>query len=218
VTCGRCGQEHIATAGHAAGVGRPCIGHTNGEDGNGPFGPCRKQAMRGQDICASHGGKSPQALKAAAERLRREEAENYLRKLGELVITDVDPGEQLLELIAITAAEVRWFRSRVYDIDAADLVWGKTKHATGGQNKGDTYEASKNAWLALYHERADKLAALCAEAIKIGLKEREVRLAEQQADLIVKLLEGVLGDLGHDLADPNTAAVVSRHLRVVGGS
>lgn len=218
--CESCGQEHRAAIPGA----RRCTGHRVFETVDGervrlenPL-PCRGGAMHGQDVCHAHGGKAPQAKAAAAVRLAEEEAARYLTKLGEVVVVDVDPGEQLLRLIAITAAEVEWFRTKAYEVPAEKLIWGRTKRKTGGDDHGTTKEAKKNAWLAVYHEQRDKLSAMCAEAIKIGLREREVRMAEQQLQILVNFVDALLTDLGHDPTDPEIAEVVHRNFTLIAGA
>lgn len=218
--CETCGQEHRPAQPGA----RACKGHRTFETVDGervPLehpAPCRGAAMHGQDVCHAHGGKAPQARAAAAKRLAEDQAAQYLTKLGEVVVVDVDPGEQMLRLIAITAAEVEWFRTKAYDLAAKNLIWGRTRKKSGGDDRGTTHEARKNIWLAIYHEQRDKLAALCAKAIEIGLREREVRLAEQQLQTLVNFVDSLLTDLGHDPTDPEVAEVVHRNFTLVAGA
>jgi len=240
VICDTCGQVHKPTRGK-----RPCKGHIKNQRVNGesvPYPederpPCRGVAMIGQGVCHSHGGRAPQSKAAGAERAAQQEAGRLMLTYGERV--EVDPGEEMLDLICWTAGHVRWLRARVQqleeeqqaavwveDDDAEDgtklevqsrhsLVWSVTKNKVGGGDSGTTYEAKPNIYLGLYNTETDRLAKLCSDAIRIGLKDREVRLAERQGDLVMRILDGVLSELGHNPSDPVVAGAIVRHLRAV---
>lgn len=235
-TCRKCGHEHIHSSGRPSCSGHKRYAAPGVELPEGPR-PCKNRPLAGQDVCRSHGGGSPQAKAAAARRIQEEQARRVMVTYGERV--EVDPGEEMLDLICWTAGHVRWLRARVQELeettatirveddDAEDghrqqarakhsLVWGVTKDKIGGDDSGTTYEAKPNIYLALYNSETDRLAKLCADAIKIGLKEREVRLAERQGEAMMRVLDGVLAELGHNPADPAVAGTVERHLRAVG--
>lgn len=236
--CETCGQEHRPTQPGA----RPCKSHRTGEMVDGtriPFTdarPCRKPAMRGQDVCASHGGRAPQNKAKAEQRVAEQEVERLMATYGERV--QVDPGEELLDLICWNAGHIRWLRARVQELEATvtavwvededaddgatlvsqtrdSLVWGITRNKIGGDDGGTTYEAKPNAYLALYEQKIKQQAELCALAVKVKLSEREVRLAERQGEAMMLILDGVLADLGHNPSDPAIAGTVARHLRAV---
>jgi len=61
---------------------RLCIGH------NRQGQPCRKYAMRGQQVCKNHGGGSPQALAKAAAAV--ELAELRLRNLAPRAVAELE--------------------------------------------------------------------------------------------------------------------------------
>lgn len=160
-----------------------------------------------------HGGAAPAAKAAAKERLERAQVEHLARTLGEPV-EGKDPAEIVTEQIAWRYGRVQWLRSRVQAMDPRHLVWGRTKEKIGGDDGGLTFEAKRNAWLDLLLDAERDLEKLCLEAIKAGLEERRVRLAEMQAEFLVQFLDGLLVELGHDPADPATADIVERHLRI----
>lgn len=199
---------------------------------------CPNPAMKGQRVCRYHGGMAPQNLRAAAERITEERArvlvETYGRKI-ETTATDA-----LLEEVQWTAGHVAWLRERVQEIEAASadvdpdwdededasgaprnppssLVWGITRRKTGGDDHGVTEEAGPNVWLKLYHQERTHLVRVCEAAIKAGIEERRVKLAEQQGALVAQAIRRILGDL--DLTPEQAARVpevVPRHLRALG--
>lgn len=217
MTCEKCGRTHVAANG-----GPPCKGHikyhlVDGErvaypDGDQP--PCRNAAMHGQDVCHAHGGRAPQNRAAAERRLAEQALERAMVTFGGRVDVE-DPGEEFFDLICWSAGHLRWLRTRVQVLDEDALTWGVARHKTGGDDAGTTEEAGTHALLVLYERQFDRHAKLCAEAVKIGLKEREIRLAERQGDIIQTVFDGVLAELGFDPEDPAVAEVVERHWRQI---
>jgi hypothetical protein len=68
--------------------------------------------------------------------------------------------------------------------------------------------------VSLYGTWTDRHVKACKTAIDAGLDERTVRLAERQGEVIVKVLQATLADLGVEVT-PDVAATVGRHLRSV---
>lgn len=130
-------------------------------------------------------------------------------------VEDADPGVVILERIGTLAGHVRWLQARVEDLTPDELVWNRTRVKVGGQDAGMTEEAAPHVWLELYDRWNGALTKLCLDAVRIGLQERQVRVAEQQGALICGMLDGLLLELGHNPNDPATAAVVVRHLQLV---
>jgi hypothetical protein len=203
--CGTCGQTHTPTRG-----GRPCTKHSS-RTGLA----CRKSAMNGQDVCTHHGGNAPQAKAAAAKRVAEEKAKAAMRRFGGPI--DTTATEALVETVKWTAGYVAWLRDKVADTRTdRDLVWGKTRYKTGGDDRGETFEAKPNAWLVLLGEWQDRLVKVCQAAISAGIEERRVRLAEQQGALVADVIKRILGDLdlsGEQLA--KVSEIVPRHLRLL---
>lgn len=147
--------------------------------------PCRNPAIRGGVVCAKHGGSAPQVRAKADVR-----AELMQWGLGDA--TD-DPGELLLRLLTQSrmraegyAAELERFVAGKPDLERAII--------------GDSYgEFGKNGeyvrgLVHLEAQERDRAADFAMKAIKAGLAERQVRLAERQGMLLAALLSRILDD------------------------
>lgn len=215
--CEQCGQVHHNPQGR-----RVCRKHKSPARGGGP---CSAPAMRGQEACKSHGGAAAQNRAAGEQRAAvedaRRKADAALRRLafrasGEPVPVDKDPGEIIAEQLSIRYARVQFFAARVQALPDADLVWGRTKKKKGGDDAGTTWEAKPHGWYVLLADAERDLEKLCIAAIAAGLEERRVRIAEQAGEQLVRILDGVIAELGHNPEDPKVAGIVERHLRIVG--
>ena len=197
---------------------------------------CGAYPIRGAEVCRVHGGRAPQVKAAAARRLAAQAAEQAVRTLG--LAVDISPTEALLEEVRWTAGHVAWLRSRVQELaegpthrrvtfDGEDedlletpgqrgaLTWGTTKVKTGGDDAGTTQEAKPSIWYELYARERTHLIKVCDAAIRAGVEERRVRLAEQQGDLLALAIRRILDAFG--LADdPRVPEVVPGVLREIG--
>ncbi|WP_338182905.1 hypothetical protein [Jatrophihabitans sp.] len=170
--------------------------------------------MDGQKVCGKHGGQSPQAKAAAARRLAEERAARAVERFGGRL--DTTPTEALLETVQWTAGYVAWLRDRVNDLDDEKLTWGITRDKSGGNDWGSTFEAGANVWLKLLGEWSDRLVKVCSEAIKAGIEERRVRLAEGQGKIIADVIRSILDDLKLSPEQQSKVGeIVPRHLRLV---
>jgi hypothetical protein len=184
-------------------------------------GQCGAIAMRGQDVCRFHGGASPRARAKAQERLAEEKARGLMATYGRKIETTAT--EALIAEVQWTAGHVAWLRERVQEIEAAAepgsenaLVWGVTKKKTGGEDFGTTEEAVPNIWLKLYQAERAHLVSVCAQAIKAGIEERRIRLAESQGELVAHAIRAILADLGLSAEQQALVPeVVPRHLRLI---
>jgi hypothetical protein len=161
------------------------------------------------------------AVSVIAESRARDLVETYGRKV------ETTATEALLDEVQWTAGHVAWLRDRVREIENLEtdpgsgehpLVWGKTRRKTGGEDWGETEEAAPSIWLKLYQQERTHLVKVCSEAIRAGIEERRVRLAEQQGALVAQVIRAILTDL--DLSAEQQARIpeiVPRHLRALAG-
>jgi hypothetical protein len=84
--------------------------------------------------------------------------------------------------------------------NAHSLVWGQTEYRdkTGGDDAGQTVveQAGINIWYQLYLKEREHLAKVCALALKAGIEERKVKLAESQGLLVADAIRRILSALG----------------------
>ncbi|MEV4991221.1 hypothetical protein [Pseudarthrobacter sp. LMD1-1-1.1] len=84
--------------------------------------------------------------------------------------------------------------------NAHSLVWGQTEYRdkTGGDDAGQTVveQAGINIWYQLYLKEREHLAKVCALALRAGIEERKVKLAESQGALVADVIRRILNALG----------------------
>ena len=173
--------------------GAPKCGGTNRKGA-----PCGNSAgyktdHAGAGNCHFHGGSSPNGKKHATEQAALKAVETY----G--LPRDISPTDALLEEVRYSAGHVAWLRAKVAELEAADLVWGKTeeteKNASEFTGTDTTYAATPNIWLELYFRERKHLLDLTKTAISVGIEERRVRLAEAQGSLMNDVIRRILARL-----------------------
>lgn len=182
---------------------------------------CPNLAMQGQNICQVHGGKAPQNLAKAKERITEQRAAELVATYGRKIETTAT--EALLDEVKWTFGHVAWLRERVQEIETGAepgaenaLVWGVTKKKTGGEDYGTTEEAVPNIFLRLYQQERTHLTKVCEAAIRAGIEERRIRLAEQEGALVAQAIRAILADLQLTAEQQaRVPEVVPRHLRAL---
>lgn len=173
--------------------------------------PCKNDAIHGGDVCRAHGGAAPQVKARAAVR-----AEVMAWGLGD---THIDPGEILLRLVSQSAARVARYSRELEQL--VDKHGGSLETALIGDsmmltNSGDTVKVGEyiRGLAELEARERDRCANFAAKAVAAGLAERQVRLAEQQAALIVSTIDAVLEQLQLTVEQRATVpAIAERVLR-----
>lgn len=145
-------------------------------------------------MCFSHGGGAPQVRIKAAQRIAEQKAAAIMVKLGAPV--DISPSEALLEQVRWSAGHVAFLRGKVNEVDPDMLTWGVSSevHKGSGEFPGTdtTSEASPNVWWRLYCDERDRLTRISSAALKAGVEERRVQLAERQGALVADVIRAVL--------------------------
>lgn len=187
--CPDCGQVHP----------RGCRAHS----GRGTR-PCGLRPVTGLQVCQVHGGRSPQAKAKSAAVKAEAKAAREVARLGHRVV--VHPAEALIDLVHWTAGEVAYWRNVVTQIadEQGDdgqpagyraLTWGVTKVKEGGDDRGTTTAAGPHIAYTMLTSASDRLASYAAAALRAGVDERRVQLAERQGQLVADVIRGVLDAL-----------------------
>lgn len=177
--------------------------------------------------CKLHGGCTPNHVKGAQIEQARRVVANL--GIGSADPKSVDPIWEIICEIARARAAVDWCEEQIAQLDRGELTFGVVRESIEegsgtGQKEGDTNRSStvkaagKHPFVKLWHEERDKLRTASVEAVKIGLAEREIRLAEMQGQLIAQVVRSAAADpeMGLSPLDQRKfASVVGRHLRTV---
>lgn len=180
---------------------------------------CKRAPVPGATVCVKHGGGAPQVQAAAKRRLQEMQAAAAAQTLG--LPVETSPQQALLDEVQRAAGMVAYYGARVAEIaetDRSQLVWGRTREKSGGDDYGTTHEAAPNIWLTLWNDERDRLARVSAVAIKAGIEERRVQLAEQHGALIADVIRRILSRLDLTAAQQTLVGeVVPQELRALAG-
>jgi hypothetical protein len=173
--------------------------------------------------CAFHAGATPTHERAASLELARRECAT----LG--IPIEADPGEALLGELWETAGNVAFYRELVQQLPThpeldeyvADGdgdghwqrgrpgVYGPTYHVSGVP----TGEAKAHVLVQLYGHERKHMVDVASAALRAGVEDRRLRLAERDGQALARAIRGILSDLG--VADrPDAGRVVRRHLEL----
>ena len=156
---------------------------------------CKRPAIKGGTVCFVHGGAAPAVKAKAARNMEEIRARLSVELWGGRM--DIHPAEALMELVQRKAMEAQYWRHRVHQIqqeNEADLTWGVTKEKSGGDDHGTTHEAKPHITLTLLHKAEADLAAYCAAALKAGVDEKLIQLAQSTAQQFQAVIALVLRD------------------------
>lgn len=161
---------------------------------------CGAWAVKGATVCRMHGGSSPQARAAAARRVQEEKAAKAAQRLAQPIETD--PSQALLDLVSSAAGEVAYWRNRVDEIQDRDekrLTSGLTK-ITEGKDRGGvttlrTVETVAAIEYRMWVDAQERLARYATAALRAGVEERRVRIAEDQGALVAQVIRRILDRL-----------------------
>ena len=161
---------------------------------------CGNHAIKGAEVCRMHGGSIPAVRAKAAQRVAEQKAEKAMRLFAAPV--DIDPANALLELVQWTAGEVRYWRAevaRIAEDEAEKLTWSQTSHEEGvspgkfgGHFDKDVTEAVPHVAYRMLTDAQDRLAKYAAAALRAGVEERRVRLAEDQGSAVAGAIRRIL--------------------------
>ena len=194
--CTKCHQVHRTPSG-----GPSCKAHSART-----LRPCRAYPVPGGSVCIRHGGRT-QATGAAVTRYRNEQVAEYAANMLGLVDYDITPTEALLQEVRESAANVAFLRARVQELvgekDLDDpnhpLIWGQTKESdvSASQFPGtdEEFGAGVHVWFQLYQSERERMVRAAQMALRAGVEERRVRLAEMGADVIVGRIRQILNAL-----------------------
>lgn len=149
---------------------------------------CKRPPMRGGKVCASHGGKVPNVLRASQRRLAEQEAEakairSVERLTGERAPTSI--GDVYRELLDTAGLVVAWkdvLRERVDTLSD----YTSTTALGGEQIRGD---------VLLFERAMDRSLKVLEAVARLDLDSRLTRLNAEQLDVMERAIRKMLDGL-----------------------
>ena len=203
---------------------------------------CRRKATKGTTVCCVHGARAPQVKRAIAKKQAQEAALKYASGVMKRQGVDMDPAQHLVGALYEAQGMKAYFGAFVARLDEESQAQAK-----GGlrgvlqyslpDDELDELAVSSNEMLLgfnrhgeaqihpfveqfnLWFDKHLKAADMC---LKAGIAERKVKLAEEQGQIMVRIIRGMALELERTLGTPilsrpDFPAMVRRHLALGGG-
>jgi hypothetical protein len=147
------------------------------------------------------------------------EPEEIMPALGNPITAD--PGQAILDEIARSNGHIKFLESKLIAMDEAELVMTTdTIEESRSGGPGGSYELKRrehrqaiSPWWALYERERRHFASVCAAAVRAGVEERRIRIAERQQDVLEAAFIAAIGDLGLDPHDTRIRKVLGARLQ-----
>jgi hypothetical protein len=145
--------------------------------------------------------------------------EEAMPMLGSPIATD--PGQGILEEIARSRGHIAFLERKLIEMDEAELVMTTDtieEERSGGPGGGYSLKRKENRqaispWWALYERERRHFASVCAAAVRAGVEERRIRIAERQQDVLEAAFVAAIADLGLDPHDSRVRKVLGARLQ-----
>lgn len=177
----------------------------------------------GAGRCKLHGGNTPTGELSGNLQLARRDAIVMGAPLP------IDPHDAILQAIHITAGEVRYCSDRIAELDGAlvPVETVKTRplsHGKDGESEKHTVEeitrttdVRLHAWIDARKDAMNRMVAYSAAALKAGVEERQVRVAEQYGAEIAEAMRAFALAVGLDPAEERVRRALRSTLRLIEG-
>lgn len=164
---------------------------------------CKRSALPGLTVCASHGGNSPKG-KVVSEHAR---AVTAMQRFVQPYTGNLDPISAFEAEFRRTYGRILWLEDQIAGLeDERDLIWGlaKEERITAGEFPGTnrTYEARIHVFEDMLRWERKHLLELEKVYIRANLDERRLGIMRQYIEGTYASVINLVRSLGHDTADP----------------
>lgn len=161
--CTKCGKVHDPTK---------CKAHSKRHAGD----QCGNRPMAGQDVCGSHGGRTPVAKRAAEVRVVEQQVRKQIGRLQSQPVTN-----PLLALQELAGKAQAW-------MDVCEDHVAKLEKLRYGTEGGEQIRGE----VQLFERAIDQCRKVLVDIARLNIDERLARIDEQQSQAMVALLFGVI--------------------------
>jgi len=171
--------------------------------------PCQHHAGWGTDHvgygqCRLHGGMLAGVRGAAAAAMARDHVASLIGPV------DIEPHDALRMAVALTAAEVEFFSSKIAELGVDEIAGRATVRTTrravdagtDGEHAADVVVEERqlapalHIWVKARADAIDRLARFSKMSMDANVDERRVRVQEVQLDRLAAIVNAVMRDLG----------------------
>lgn len=142
---------------------------------------CTQTPVKGATVCFRHGGAAKQVREKGAQRVAEQRAADAVRKLN------ITPVTNPIDALAALAGEITALK---------DHLRAEFERLTALRYEGGAGSEQIRGELQAYQAALRDTMNVLSVITRLGIDERQVRLAEQQADLIVQAIDAIVGALG----------------------
>lgn len=194
------------------GLKRQCKATKPGSDGTIR---CKKAAMVGLEVCATHGG----SRKAAYAQHERAVGMLEMARFTRPYEGDLNPVSAFEMEFRRTLGRIAWLEERIADLSAPeDLIWGQTKQERIGAGEFTGTNTTNEARIHGFEEmlRWERTHLLNMEKVWIsaGLENARLDLMRTYVEQTYELTRQALVALGHDVHDPRVREVMAQVFNV----
>jgi hypothetical protein len=104
----------------------------------------------------------------------------------------IHPADAIARTIASTAGHVAWLAEKIGSFSLPEI----TKLDEDGVETVQGMTQNQKMWFEIYQQERDRLVKYSEIAIRAGLAERQVALAEAQGELLAQAIDRVIAGLG----------------------
>jgi hypothetical protein len=145
--------------------------------------------------CKYHLGNSPNHMKAAVRQQAAKEVAKARAEFGDKI--PVEPSEALLSVLHLSAGQLAWLHAELAE----------------REDKTDSFEGQ--VLMRLWNDERDRVARISEAALRAGVQERAIRLAESYGQQLADVLRAIFYDPELDLSAEQLAllpTILRRHL------
>lgn len=172
---------------------------------------CKKAAMTGLEVCATHGGSRHKAREQHHRAVQMLEMQRFTRPYE----GDLNPVSAFEMEFRRTLGRIAWLEDKISALSAPeDLIWGQTKQERIGAGEFTGTNTTDEARIHGFEEmlRWERTHLLNMEKVWIsaGLENARLDLMRTYVEQTYELTQRALEALGHNVHDPEVRAVMAQ--------
>lgn len=146
---------------------------------------------KGTGNCRLHGGATPNYNKKVMKDFLLEKAEIVSMIYG-TAVEDIQPEEAIMQELARTAGHVQWLYENLQTQDQKLLE----EHQGEGEALRQYTKLGQqpSVWIDLYFRERQHLMSVAKTASSMGIAERQIRIAEEQGQLLAETIRAFMND------------------------